>query len=55
MDFYNQEADIHVPDGLGAEEALARTTVMSIAAHQDDCEIMAYHAIANLSLIHIWY
>lgn len=46
MKFYNEEADIHVPDGVEAEQALARTTIMSIAAHQDDCEIMAYHAIA---------
>ena len=45
MKFYNQEADIHVPDKLEEEQALARTTYMSIAAHQDDCEIMAYHAI----------
>lgn len=47
MKFYNGEADIHVPDRVAPEEALARTTYMSIAAHQDDCEIMAYHAIAE--------
>lgn len=47
MKFYNAEADIHVPDGAPEEEALGRTTYMSIAAHQDDCEIMAYHAIAG--------
>ena len=48
MKFYNSGADIHVPDGAAEEEeALARTTYMSIAAHQDDCEIMAYHAIAK--------
>lgn len=47
MEFYKKEADIHVPDGLDSGEALARTTIMSIAAHQDDCEIMAYHAIAK--------
>ncbi len=47
MHFNNQEADIHIPDRVGEEEALARTTYMSIAAHQDDCEIMAYHAIAK--------
>lgn len=47
MKFYNEEADIHVPDGLEDKKALERTTIMSIAAHQDDCEIMAYHAIAK--------
>ena len=47
MKFYNEGADIHVPDGCRPEEALSRTTYMSIAAHQDDCEIMAYHAIAE--------
>ena len=47
MKFINSGADIHVPDGLDSEAALKRTTYMSIAAHQDDCEIMAYHAIAQ--------
>ena len=47
MEFYNKGADIHVPDGKAPEEALARTTYMSVSAHQDDCEIMAYHAIAE--------
>jgi LmbE family N-acetylglucosaminyl deacetylase len=47
MKFNNPAADIYVPDGLDPEQALERTTVLSIAAHQDDCEIMAYHAIAS--------
>jgi len=47
MKFHNKEADIHVPDGIDGKKALERTTIMSIAAHQDDCEIMAYHAIAK--------
>ena len=47
MKFVNAGADIHVPDGATPEEALARTTYMSVSAHQDDCEIMAYHAIAE--------
>ena len=34
-------AEIFVPDGLPVEPALARTTHMAIAAHQDDIEIMA--------------
>jgi len=47
MQFYNSRADIFVPDGLDAQQALKRTTVMSIVAHQDDGEIMAYQAIAD--------
>jgi LmbE family N-acetylglucosaminyl deacetylase len=38
-------AEIFVPDGLPAEEALARTTHLAVGAHQDDLEIMAVHAI----------
>jgi LmbE family N-acetylglucosaminyl deacetylase len=38
-------AEIFVPDGLGGEEALARTTHMAVGAHQDDLEIMAYDGI----------
>ncbi|MFB0533790.1 MAG: PIG-L deacetylase family protein [Anaerolineae bacterium] len=40
-----ETADIFVPDGLEAEEALARTTHMAVGAHQDDLEIMAYDGI----------
>lgn len=45
--FKNVAADIHVPDGAEDEKALARTTYMSIGCHQDDCEIMSYHAIGK--------
>jgi LmbE family N-acetylglucosaminyl deacetylase len=38
-------ADIFVPDGLPVQAALARTTHMAIAAHQDDLEILAVDAI----------
>jgi LmbE family N-acetylglucosaminyl deacetylase len=38
-------ADIFVPDGLPVQAALARTTHMAIAAHQDDLEILAIDAI----------
>lgn len=38
-------AEIFVPDGKPIEEALARTTHMCVAAHQDDIEIMATHGI----------
>jgi len=38
-------AEIFVPDGLPAEDALARTTHLAVGAHQDDLEIMAYDGI----------
>ena len=41
MKFHLPTAEIFVPDGLPVEQALARTTHMCIAAHQDDIEIMA--------------
>lgn len=45
MRFHFDTAEIFVPDGLPPEQALARTTHMAIAAHQDDLEIMAAHPI----------
>ena len=47
MQFHNSSVDLFVPDGLDPQAALARTTHLSIAAHQDDIEIMAYHGIAE--------
>ena len=47
MQFHNSTADLFVPDGTAPEAALARTTHLCIAAHQDDIEIMAYHGIAE--------
>jgi LmbE family N-acetylglucosaminyl deacetylase len=47
MHFDNEQADFFVPDGVEPGAALARTTHLSIAAHQDDIEIMAYHGIAE--------
>jgi LmbE family N-acetylglucosaminyl deacetylase len=38
-------AEVFVPDGLEAGAALARTTHLAIAAHQDDLEIMAADGI----------
>jgi LmbE family N-acetylglucosaminyl deacetylase len=38
-------AEIYVPDGLGEAAALARTTHLAVAAHQDDLEIMAADGI----------
>jgi LmbE family N-acetylglucosaminyl deacetylase len=47
MRFHNSNADLFVPDGTAPEAALARTTHLCLAAHQDDIEIMAYHGIAE--------
>ena len=41
MNFHLPTAEIFIPDGLPVEQALARTTHIAIAAHQDDIEIMA--------------
>jgi LmbE family N-acetylglucosaminyl deacetylase len=41
MQFHLETAEIFIPDGLPVEQALRRTTHMSIAAHQDDIEIMS--------------
>jgi LmbE family N-acetylglucosaminyl deacetylase len=45
MRFSLPSADIYVPDGVEAAAALARTTHLAIAAHQDDIEIMAADGI----------
>src|SRR3954463_2977801 len=47
MRFHQPNADLFVPDATPPEQALARTTHLCIAAHQDDIEIMAYHGIAE--------
>ena len=47
MQFHIPTADIFVPDNAAPADALARTTHLCIAAHQDDIEIMAYHGIAE--------
>lgn len=47
MKLHNPNADFYVPDGSEAGAALARTTHLCIAAHQDDIEIMAYHGVAE--------
>jgi LmbE family N-acetylglucosaminyl deacetylase len=38
-------AEVYVPDGIDLAAALARTTHLAIAAHQDDLEIMAADGI----------
>lgn len=46
MKFFQPAADILIPDGAPVDTALARTTHLCLAAHQDDIEIMAYPGIA---------
>jgi LmbE family N-acetylglucosaminyl deacetylase len=45
MTFSLATAEIYVPDGVVPDAALARTTHLAIAAHQDDIEIMAADGI----------
>jgi LmbE family N-acetylglucosaminyl deacetylase len=45
MKLHLPTSEIFVPDGLSVEAALARTTHLCIAAHQDDIEIMAAQPI----------
>jgi LmbE family N-acetylglucosaminyl deacetylase len=45
MKLNKKTAQFFVPDQTSIEEAIQRTTHMSIAAHQDDIEIMAYDGI----------
>lgn len=47
MNLNNKSAEIFVPDSKPAEYALNRTTHLSVGAHQDDLEIMAYHGISE--------
>src|SRR5215472_16906297 len=45
MKLSEAKTEIWVPDGMEERRALARTTHMAIAAHQDDVEIMALEGI----------
>ncbi len=45
MNLHQPHAQLYIPDDLPEPEALARTTHLAIAAHQDDIEIMAIHGI----------
>lgn len=47
MQFHQPNTDFYVPDGSTPEAALARTTHLSVTAHQDDIELMAYHGIVE--------
>ena len=43
--FTQTNSEIFIPDGSDPAQALARTTHLCIAAHQDDIEIMAVEGI----------
>ncbi|MGH7994329.1 MAG: PIG-L family deacetylase, partial [Limisphaerales bacterium] len=45
MKLHNSSAQIFVPDGRPAADALKRITHLGIGAHQDDLEFMAFHGI----------
>ena len=45
MNFNQKTAQLFIPDGAPAAEALTRTTHMAFGAHQDDLEIMAIDGI----------
>jgi LmbE family N-acetylglucosaminyl deacetylase len=47
MNFHNKTAEVFIPDGLPAEQALARTTHMAICAHPDDIEQIAVGPILD--------
>ncbi|HET6409568.1 MAG TPA: PIG-L family deacetylase [Chthoniobacteraceae bacterium] len=45
MNLHQPSADIFIPDGRPAPEALSRITHLGVGAHQDDLEFMAFHGI----------
>jgi len=45
MKFHLNTAEVYIPDDEPVEQALARTTHLCLAAHQDDIEIMAAQPI----------
>lgn len=47
MKLNNSSSKIFIPDQTNVIDAISRTSHMSIAAHQDDIEIMAYHGISE--------
>lgn len=47
MNFTKPTALLFVPDNMPETEAINRTTVMGIGAHQDDLEIMSYQGILD--------
>jgi LmbE family N-acetylglucosaminyl deacetylase len=56
MRFFKPDASVFVPDGLAVEEACRRVTHLGIGAHQDDCEIMAFHGVQKcFSSRDLWF
>lgn len=47
MNLHRDTAEIFVPDGMPADQALRRTTHLAVSAHQDDIEIMAASPILD--------
>lgn len=47
MNFTKPNATLFIPDGKPEQEAISRTTVIGIGAHQDDLEIMSYQGILD--------
>lgn len=45
MNLHQPEATCPIPDGEAMPQALSQTSHLSIAAHQDDLELLAYHGI----------
>lgn len=45
MQFSLDTAEVFVPDGSDAGDALAKTTHLAVGAHQDDLEIMAFSGV----------
>lgn len=51
MKFHLATAEIYIPDNMLEEQALARTTHLCFAAHQDDIEIMAADPILTIRIL----
>lgn len=45
MQLSQPKADIYIPNGQSLEDAMGRTTLLGVGAHQDDLEFMAYYPI----------
>ncbi len=45
MQLSQLHADIYIPSGESLADAMARTTLLGVGAHQDDLEFMAYYPI----------
>lgn len=45
MKLKKDNALVYIPSEMDMDAALSKTDILCIAAHQDDTEIMAYHAI----------